>query len=128
MEGSVLAAPPTLTLQTGVYSPWTRTLRGPTREIRLSPLEGRLLEFLASHPGQPIQYRTLLREVWGYRDSVDSRTVYSTISRLRMRIEADPSAPRHIRALSGVGYRFDPLEDDELATSAPARTASARAQ
>ena len=80
------------------------------RQVRLEAIEARLLSYLAARPGQVIPYQTLLEEVWGYQQRVSSRTVYATIHRLRPKVEVDASSPRHIVAVSGVGYRFDAPE------------------
>ena len=48
----------------------------------------------------------LLREVWGYHESVLSRTLDTHIGELRRKLEADPSAPRHILTVRKVGYRL----------------------
>ncbi len=48
----------------------------------------------------------LLREVWGYDDSVMSRTVDTHIAELRRKLEADPASPRHILTVLKVGYRL----------------------
>jgi two-component system alkaline phosphatase synthesis response regulator PhoP len=49
----------------------------------------------------------LLKEVWGYRAFVTTRTVDSHVAELRRRIEADPANPRHVLTVWKVGYRFE---------------------
>lgn len=66
-----------------------------------------LLAFLAAHPRRAFTRRELLSEVWGY-DVGDTATVTVHVQRLRDKIEDDPRAPRHLRTVRGVGYRFDP--------------------
>jgi len=85
-----------------------------TGEVRgqashLSPMERRLLAYLAAHPGRLIEPDELLREVWGYAESVRSRTVRTTMGRLRRKVEVDPSTPDHLLTEYGAGYRFAPL-------------------
>jgi DNA-binding response OmpR family regulator len=49
----------------------------------------------------------LLREVWGYDDSVMSRTVDTHVAELRRKLEDDPSSPRHILTVLKTGYRLE---------------------
>ncbi len=48
----------------------------------------------------------LLREVWGYHESVLSRTLDTHVGELRRKLEADPAAPRHILTVRKTGYRL----------------------
>jgi len=74
----------------------------------LARMEAALLAYLFDNPGRVIPQSELLSEVWGYREGVVSRTVYTTVDRLRPTIEADPKKPRHLLSIRGVGYRFVP--------------------
>lgn len=76
--------------------------------MRLTPIEDRLLRYLAERPSHTVSHEELLTEVWGYAAGVRSRTVYTTVDRLRQKIERDPSQPRHLLALSAAGYCFEP--------------------
>jgi two-component system KDP operon response regulator KdpE len=74
-------------------------------EVRLTPLEHRILETLARHPDQIVTHSTLLKEVWGpHRDDSQALRVY--IGSLRRKLETNPSRPRHIVTEPGVGYRL----------------------
>jgi DNA-binding response OmpR family regulator len=73
----------------------------------LTAREFELLAFLARRPRQVFRRDELLEQVWGYSYG-DTSTVTVHIRRLREKIEDDPSAPRHIATVWGVGYRFDP--------------------
>ena len=73
----------------------------------LTAREFELLAFLARHPRQVFRRDELLEHVWGYTYG-DTSTVTVHIRRLREKIEDDPSAPRRIATVWGVGYRFDP--------------------
>jgi DNA-binding response OmpR family regulator len=73
----------------------------------LTAREFELLAFLAHRPRQVFRRDQLLEHVWGYSYG-DTSTVTVHIRRLREKIEDDPSAPRHIATVWGVGYRFDP--------------------
>jgi DNA-binding response OmpR family regulator len=73
----------------------------------LTAREFELLAFLARHPRTVYRRDELLEHVWGYTYG-DTSTVTVHIRRLREKIEADPSTPRRIATVWGVGYRFDP--------------------
>ncbi|HYV60026.1 MAG TPA: response regulator transcription factor [Acidimicrobiia bacterium] len=73
----------------------------------LTAREFELLAFLAARPRQVFRRDELLEHVWGYTYG-DTSTVTVHIRRLREKVEDDPSAPRRITTVWGVGYRFDP--------------------
>jgi len=74
-------------------------------EVRLTPLEHRILETLARHPDQIVTHANLIKEVWGpHRDDSQALRVY--IGSLRRKLEADPGQPKHIVTEAGVGYRL----------------------
>ena len=70
--------------------------------------EFELLYLLASHPGRTYTRAALVEELWGYAWTGPTDTVTVHIRRLRRKIEADPSDPRHLVTVYGVGYRFEP--------------------
>lgn len=70
--------------------------------------EFELLYLLASTPGRTYSRASLLEEVWGYEWTGPTDTVTVHVRRLRQKIEADPSDPRHLVTVYGVGYRFEP--------------------
>ena len=78
------------------------------RRLDLTPREFDLLEFLASNPGRAFSRLELLDELWDFAFDGDPSTVTVHIRRLREKIEADPSTPRHLVTVWGTGYRFDP--------------------
>jgi DNA-binding response OmpR family regulator len=73
----------------------------------LTAREFDLLTFLARSPRRTFHREELLEHVWGFTYG-DTATVTVHIRRLREKIEPDPSAPRHVMTVWGVGYRFDP--------------------
>ncbi|MBN1149109.1 MAG: response regulator transcription factor [Anaerolineales bacterium] len=77
------------------------------QEIRLTPKEFRLLEYLMENAGRACTFDQLLEDVWGweYQGSVDYIHVY--VSHLRGKIEKDPKDPQYIQTVHGVGYRFE---------------------
>ena len=72
----------------------------------LTLMETALLRHLVRHEGTAVTRNVLLEEVWGVRQDTDTRTVDNFIARLRRRLEAEPSKPRHLQTVRGVGYRF----------------------
>ena len=82
-----------------------RVVRRGGEEVRLSPKEYDILEQLAIHAGKVLTHRHLLREVW-HDESVDPQYLRVYVRQLRQKVEADPSAPRHVLTEPGVGYRL----------------------
>ena len=80
------------------------------QKARLTPNEAQLLGYLVERPGQTIEQAELLREVFQYSEKVRSRTVVTTMQRLRGKLEVDPTQPVHLINVYGVGYRFEPLQ------------------
>ncbi len=75
------------------------------------PVPLRLKEFdllmaLVSRAGTVVSRMDLLREVWGYRSWVATRTVDTHVAELRRKLEADPANPRHILTVRKIGYRL----------------------
>jgi DNA-binding response OmpR family regulator len=83
-------------------------LRG--RDVGLTATEFELLWCLASHPHVAFSREQLLAQVWGYEAALDAGTATVTVHvrRLREKIEDDPSDPRRVSTVWGVGYRFTP--------------------
>jgi two-component system, OmpR family, KDP operon response regulator KdpE len=79
--------------------------RSDGRELRLTPLEHRILETLARHGDRIMTHAALIKEVWGPHRN-DSRALRVYIGSLRKKLEIDPARPRHIITELGVGYRL----------------------
>jgi DNA-binding response OmpR family regulator len=78
-----------------------------SQAIYLTPIEFRLLRYLASHPGRPFTRSELIEAVWGYESDVgQDRTVDVHIRHLREKLEEDPANPRWLVTLRGIGYKF----------------------
>jgi DNA-binding response OmpR family regulator len=77
-------------------------------EAALTKTEFRLLCELAMHPGIVLSREQLLDRVWNYDYFGDGRVVDAHVRRLRTKVERDPSEPRHIVTVRGLGYRFEP--------------------
>ncbi|MBI5612907.1 MAG: response regulator transcription factor [Gammaproteobacteria bacterium] len=80
------------------------------RIVELTAKEFDLLAHFAAHPGQVYTRAQLLDAVWGYGHDGYEHTVNSHINRLRAKIEADPTEPRYILTVWGVGYKFSDEE------------------
>jgi DNA-binding response OmpR family regulator len=84
----------------------TREVTKAGAEIRLTAKEFDLLWFLASHTRRVFSRDQLMDRIWGYDTAVDTGTVTVHVRRLRQKIEDDPSSPRFLETVWGVGYRF----------------------
>ncbi|WP_251965509.1 response regulator transcription factor [Salinibacter ruber] len=96
-----------------VVEPEKRKVTVEGEAVDLTSKEFELLLLFARHPGRAFSRDELLDEVWGYQYSGYSHTVNTHINRLRNKIEPDPSEPRYVKTVWGVGYRF--AEREELA-------------
>ena len=75
--------------------------------VEMTALEFRLLEAFVRNSGRVLSRERLIEEVWGEDTHVSDRVVDTHIVKLRRKIEPDPSAPRHLVSVRGLGYRFD---------------------
>lgn len=72
--------------------------------IRLTPLEFRLLHYLLINQGQVLPAELIIEHVWGYDADGDRTLLKQLVRRLRLKIEPDPTHPRYIETVPGVGY------------------------
>jgi DNA-binding response OmpR family regulator len=72
----------------------------------LTLMEANLLRYLIQHEGKPVSRKSMLEEVWGLHEDTDTRAIDNFIVRLRRYIEDDPTTPRHLLTVRGVGYKF----------------------
>ncbi|HWP81956.1 MAG TPA: response regulator transcription factor [Bacteroidota bacterium] len=77
------------------------------KPIELTPLELRLLQFMISRRNEVLSRDEILNAVWGEDLYVDTRTIDTHIAHLRGKIEKNPSQPKLILSVRGVGYRFE---------------------
>jgi DNA-binding response OmpR family regulator len=84
----------------------TRSVRLRGEEVALAPKELDLLLALIGRGGRIATRVELMREVWGHRAAIISRTVDTHVAELRRKLEADPANPRHILTVRKAGYRF----------------------
>lgn len=87
--------------------PRTRQVSVRGEDVAFTVKEFDLLWTFATHPRQVFNRDQLLDRVWGITEYVDPSTVTVHVRRLREKIEADPSDPKHILTVWGVGYRFE---------------------
>jgi two-component system alkaline phosphatase synthesis response regulator PhoP len=74
----------------------------------LSAIELKMIQVFLRHPGRVLSRAQIIGEAWGSEVFVTDRVVDTHIVKLRRRIEPDPSSPRHIVSVRGLGYRFEP--------------------
>jgi DNA-binding response OmpR family regulator len=74
--------------------------------IHLTLMEAQLLQYLVRSEGRVVSRKAILEEVWGLHEDTDTRAIDNFIVRLRRYIEEDPSQPKHLQTVRGVGYRF----------------------
>jgi DNA-binding response OmpR family regulator len=103
---------PTLLAAGLALDPANRVVDAPGKlSQRLTHLEFRLLYTLMLNRNQVIPTDTIVERVWGYTGQGDRDLVRGLVSRLRVKIEADPRNPRFIVTVPGVGYTFNVHED-----------------
>ncbi len=88
-----------------------RELRVDGRPVEVTALEFDLLWHLASQPMRVFTREQVMQSVWGAGHAGTPRTVDNFVARLRTKIEVDPSEPKYIETVRGVGYRFNPTTD-----------------
>jgi two-component system alkaline phosphatase synthesis response regulator PhoP len=82
------------------------------KALALSAREFQLLRFLIEHRGETLSRDVLLRDVWGYGAKIHTRTVDMRIANLRQQLEDDPKEPEFILTVQGLGYKFQPRQQD----------------
>ena len=105
--------PAELEAQTDVYTFDGKTidlgnleLRTEKQTVRLTLMEAQLLRYLIKHEGEIVKRKSMLEEVWGLHEDTDTRAIDNFIVRLRRYIETEPSRPKHLLTVRGLGYRF----------------------
>ncbi len=76
--------------------------------FQLTLMETELLRYLIQNVGHPVSRKAILEEVWNLHEDTDTRAIDNFIVRLRRYIEPEPSKPRHLLTIRGVGYEFVP--------------------
>ncbi len=81
-------------------------LRSLGNTIHLTVMEAELLRYLVRSAGRVVSRKAILEDVWGLREDTDTRAIDNFVVRLRRYIEENPSRPKHLQTVRGVGYRF----------------------
>lgn len=81
-------------------------LRVSGRTTRLTMMEAELLRYLVRHAGRVVSRKQILEDVWNLHEDTDTRAIDNFIVRLRRHIEDEPSKPKHLLTVRGIGYRF----------------------
>ena len=81
-------------------------LRVKNKKYPLTLMEANLLRYLVQHEGKAVSRKNMLEDVWNLREDTDTRAIDHFIARLRKYIEKEPSRPRHLQTVRGVGYKF----------------------
>ena len=107
------AAPPTSPPVPSQFSFGDKSIDFEQLEVRvgekrmpLTLMEAALLRYFVQHEGSPVPRKEILEKVWGVHEDTDTRAIDNFIVRLRRYIEEEPSNPRHLQTVRGVGYRF----------------------
>jgi len=79
------------------------------KELKLTTHEVDVLKYLMVNEGRNVTRQELLKEVWGYDPSMQTRTIDNQILKLRKKVEKDSSKPDHVITVHGIGYRFESL-------------------
>lgn len=75
-------------------------------EIKVSRKEYELLRFLASHAGEVLTHQQILRKIWGPMHESDVHYLRVLVGHVRQKLGDEPTKPRYIQTIQGVGYRF----------------------
>lgn len=78
------------------------------KTFQLTLMESELLRYLVGKSGQPVSRKSILQDVWNLHEDTDTRAIDNFIVRLRRYIEPEPSKPRYLKTIRGLGYQFVP--------------------
>jgi DNA-binding response OmpR family regulator len=81
-------------------------LRVGGQTFQLTVMEAELLRYLIENRGHPVARKAILQNVWNLHEDTDTRAIDNFIVRLRRYIEREPSKPRHLLTVRGLGYQF----------------------
>lgn len=86
----------------------TLQLHSGTQTFQLTLMEADLLRYLIKSTGRPVSRKSILQDVWNLHEDTDTRAIDNFIVRLRRYIEPEPSKPRYLLTVRGLGYQFVP--------------------
>jgi len=81
-------------------------MRNAQQVFQLTLMETELLRYLIRNSGRPVSRKEILEQVWGLKEDTDTRAIDNFIVRLRRYIERDPTKPKHLLTVRGLGYQF----------------------
>jgi DNA-binding response OmpR family regulator len=105
-EGSTGGSPERMTLGEVEIDFKTYTASRAGTNLQMTPKEFELMKFLWQHRNQSVSRDQLLTNVWGYDETLSTRTVDNFILKLRQKIEDDPARPKRIITIHGLGYKL----------------------
>lgn len=86
-------------------------LQAGDKTLQLTLMESQLLRYLIQNTGHSVSRKAILENVWDLHEDTDTRAIDNFIVRLRRYIEEEPSKPRHLLTVRGLGYKFVPFPD-----------------
>jgi DNA-binding response OmpR family regulator len=86
-------------------------LQAGNENVQLTLMESELLRYLIQNAGHPVSRKAILEDVWNLQEDTDTRAIDNFVVRLRKYIEDEPSEPRHLVTVRGLGYKFIPFPD-----------------
>jgi DNA-binding response OmpR family regulator len=100
--------PPTFQFDGKVVDFQRLELRSGGQVFQLTLMESEFLRYLIRNSGRPVSRKAILQDVWNLHEDTDTRAIDNFVVRLRRYIEAEPSKPRHLLTVRGLGYQFVP--------------------
>jgi len=79
--------------------------------VQLTLMESELLRYLIQNAGHPVSRKAILENVWDLKEDTDTRAIDNFVVRLRKYIEDEPSEPRHLVTVRGLGYKLIPFPE-----------------
>jgi DNA-binding response OmpR family regulator len=86
-------------------------LRVGKETVQLTLMESELLRYFVQNAGNPVSRKAILENVWNLQEDTDTRAIDNFVVRLRKYIEEEPSTPRHLVTVRGLGYKFIPFPE-----------------
>ena len=103
---SIAAAPEKISFDGKTFDFETLQLKVGKQSFQLTLMEAELLRYLIRSQGKPVSRKSILQDVWNLHEDTDTRAIDNFIVRLRRYIERDPTKPRHLLTVRGLGYQF----------------------
>lgn len=85
----------------------SHTLQYEDKTVELTQIESQIMAFFLQNPGRIVTRAEIMEAVWQNEEFVDDKIVDVNVRRLRMKVEADPSVPRHLQTVWGRGYQWN---------------------